>query len=317
MNKTISLFKKLALIIGVLLLLTLLFFGYKDIPLDILKEKYANTPSKFITVNGMEVHYRDEGIANDSLPIVLIHGTGASLHTFNAWTLDLKKKHRVIRMDLPAFGLTGPFPDRDYAMRNYVQFIEDFLTALKVNKCILVGNSLGGMITWSYTLKNQKTVDKLILIDALGYPTEAKSTPLAFKLARTPIINKALTFITPKFMVQSSIENVYEDKTKVTDALVEQYFELTLRAGNRQALVDRITQEDNSDSYKNISAIKTPTLILWGKEDLLIPVSNAYKFQKDLSNSSLVILDHVGHVPMEESPKESLQALHAFLLNDL
>jgi len=313
MSKPIALIKKIILLIGVLLLVTIICFGYKDIPLDTLKEKYANPPSKFIPINGMDVHYRDEGIANDSLPIVLIHGTSASLHTFNAWTEDLKKEHRVIRMDLPAFGLTGPFPNNDYAMQNYVQFIEDFLAALQVNQCILAGNSLGGKIAWSYTLKNPQTVDKLILIDALGYPSEAKSIPLAFKAAKTPIINKALTFITPKFLVKSSIENVYADKTKVTDALVTQYFDLTLRAGNRQALVDRMLQEDHSDSYKNISTIKTPTLILWGKEDLLIPVSNAYTFEKDLANSTLAILDHVGHVPMEESPKESLNAVLEFL----
>ncbi|WP_452227112.1 alpha/beta fold hydrolase [Lacinutrix cladophorae] len=305
--------KKTGFFIVLVLLLIVVCFGYKDIPLDKLKEKYANTASKFISVNGMDIHYRDEGIANDSLPIVLIHGTGASLHTFNAWTEDLKKEHRVIRMDLPAFGLTGPFPDRDYAIKNYVQFIENFLSALHVNKCILAGNSLGGKIAWSYTLENPKKVDKLILIDALSYPTEARSVPLAFTLAKIPILNKALTFITPKFMAKSSVENVYANKTKVTDALVEQYFELLLRPGNRQAFVDRIMQENTSDSYKKISTIKTPTLILWGKEDLLIPVSNAYKLKRDLSNSSLVILDQTGHVPMEESPKKSLQAIKDFL----
>jgi len=264
----------------------------------------------------MEVHYRDEGIANDSLPIVLLHGTGASLHTFDAWSKDLIKDHRVIRMDLPAFGLTGPFPNRDYAMKNYVQFIEDFLTALKIDKCILAGNSLGGKIAWSYTLKNPITVNKLILIDALGYPTKSKSVPLAFKLAKTPIINKSMSFITPKFMAKQSIENVYADKSKVTDSLANRYFELTLRAGNRQAFVDRMIEEETVESYKNIKKIKAPTLILWGKEDLLFPVSNAYKFQKDLTRGSLVIIDNAGHVPMEEKPKESLKAVIHFIENN-
>jgi len=154
---------------GLLLLISLLF-GRLNKSVDSLKDKYAQAPSAFVSVEGVEVHYRDEGNPEDSLPIVLIHGTGASLHTFEDWAQELKKEHRVLRMDLPAFGLTGPFPDRDYSIDHYVAFLEAFLLAKNIDRCILGGNSLGGSIAWRFALDRPDRVDKLILIDAAGYP---------------------------------------------------------------------------------------------------------------------------------------------------
>ena len=291
----------------------LLFFGHQDIPLNQLKVKYAGTTSSFISVNGMDVHFRAEGNQADTVPIVLIHGTGSSLQTFDAWSRSLKKSKRVIRMDLPAYGLTGPFPDRSYSMTNYTAFLKNFLIALGVKQCVLVGNSLGGEIAWNFALEQSDMVKKLILIDAAGYPKNSKSVPIAFKLGQTPVLNKLLTFITPRFMVRASLENVYFDKSKVADSLVERYFELTLRAGNRQAFVDRFKMSGNELAYKNIKNIQQPTLILWGAEDNLIPSENAKKFHEDLPNDTLVILENTGHTPMEESPVESLKPVLDFL----
>ncbi len=174
-------------------------FGHRDIPLNDLKIKYANSNSSFIAVNGMDVHFRDEGVQTDTIPIVLIHGTGSSLHTFNEWSDRLKKSHRLIRMDLPAYGLTGPFPDGNYTMANYTAFLKDFLTALNIKQCVLAGNSLGGAIAWNFTLEQPSMVTKLILIDASGYPIASKSVPIAFSLAKIPVINKLLSFYNSTF----------------------------------------------------------------------------------------------------------------------
>lgn len=305
---------KIALTLAVLIIIsTILFFGNRDIPFNELKAKYTNTASSFISVNGMDVHFRDEGAQADSIPIVLIHGTGASLHTFDAWTNDLKKSYRVVRMDLPAYGLTGPFPDHNYSIDHYTAFLKDFLTAMDIKQCVLAGNSLGGQIAWYFTLEQPDRVKKLILIDASGYPKNSKSVPIAFELAQIPVLNKLLTFITPRFVIKASIENVYFDKLKVTDSLVERYFELSLREGNRQAFIDRFNSSVNTNAYRNIKNIQQPTLILWGAEDLLIPVENAYKFHEDLPNNTLFILGNSGHTPMEESPAESLDSVMDFL----
>ena len=160
---------------------------------------------------------------------------------------------------------------------------------------------------------------KLILIDPGGYPVISKSVPIAFKLAKIPILNKFLTYITPRFLVRSSIENVYFDKSKVSDSLVNRYFDLTLRKGNREAIVDRLKVSTSltnvKNTYENIKKIKQTTLIIWGNNDQLIPVENAYKFKNDIANSKLIVMQKTGHVPMEEKPLESLKHVTNFLKN--
>ena len=216
-------------------------------------------------------------------------------------------------MDLPGFGLTGPFPDRNYSMDRYVDFVEGFLSARGIEHCILAGNSLGGQIAWNYTLRHPGRVAKLILIDAAGYPLKSTSVPIAFRIARTPVLNKILGFITPRFVVESSVLNVYADKSKVTDALVDRYFELSLRAGNRQALTDRLKMPSDTSLIGKIMTLEQPTLVLWGAQDGLIPLESAYRFHRNLPNDTLVILEHSGHVPMEEDPEESLEAVLQFI----
>jgi len=302
--------------IGILAVLIAILFGHRDIPLEELKAKYAQEPSKFMALDGMNVHYRDEGKSSDSIPIVLIHGTGSSLHTFSAWSKKLKETNRVIRMDLPGYGLTGPFPKPDYSIDAYVDFVEQFLDSLGVDKCIIGGNSLGGHIAWRFAAEYPKRINKLILINSAGYPNKSKSEPIAFRVAKTPVLRNTLTFITPKSIARSSIEDVYADKSKVTDELVNRYFELTLRGGNRQAFIDRFSAKKDPDAYKRISQIQQSTLILWGDQDELIPVEKAKRFEKDLPNDTLVILENAGHVPMEEIPERSLDALRSFLVAD-
>lgn len=315
MKLSTKIIKIILLSLVILVILIVALYGYRNIPLEDLKAKYAPAPSSFIAVDGMVVHYRDEGVAADSIPIVLIHGTGSSLHTFEDWTTQLKRDYRIVRMDLPGYGLTGPFPNRNYSIDNYVDFLMNFLTSLGIKKCVLGGNSLGGGIAWSFTAKYPEMVDKLILIDASGYPFQAKSIPLAFKIAQIPVIKNVFTFITPRFVAKASVENVFADKTKVTEALVDRYFELTLREGNRQAFIDRLSIKKDISNFQNIKLIEQRTLVLWGEQDELIPMEKAYQFHNDLPNDTLVIMKNVGHIPMEESPNESLETIISFLKN--
>ena len=313
MNKISINIWKIVLGVGVFIVIIISFFGYHDIPLDELKKKYTDSTSSFVYVGGINIHYKDQGDKKDSIPIVLIHGTGSSLHTYDNWAKELITSHRVIRMDLPGYGLTGSFPDRDYSYKNYVDFLKDFLEKIGVKNCILAGNSLGGNITWRFTYEYSKMVEKLILIDAAGYPMQSKSIPLAFKIAQIPVIQNIFTFISPRFIAKASVENVYKDKTKVDKELVDRYFELTLREGNRQAFVDRFKVKSDTISHENIKLIKQRTLVLWGEDDELIPTQMAYLFHDNLPDDTLVILKNVGHVPMEESPIESLTPVIEFL----
>ncbi len=283
-----------------------------DIPVDKLKNKYAGPTSRFITINGMDVHYRDQG---RGIPIVLIHGTGASLHTWNDWTSGLQGDYRIIRMDLPAFGLTGPHPKGNYSIEGYTTFINNFLTKLKIDTCYLVGNSLGGNIAWNYTSDYPDRVKKLILIDASGYSSNRKKSPWAFRLARTPVLNAVVRYVTPRSLFKKNLEAVYFDDQKITEELIDRYYDMMLREGNRQAFIDRVKMPAVTDIDK-LKTIKTETLVIWGADDEWIPVSNGQKFVRDLPNAKLVVIEDTGHVPMEESPEESLQVVLDFFKSE-
>ncbi|MDA9976672.1 alpha/beta hydrolase [Polaribacter sp.] len=285
---------------------------YSDIPVEILKEKYANEFSKFVEIDGMQVHYRVEG---KGIPIVLIHGTGASLHTWDDWTLKLKENYQVIRMDLPAFGLTGPNKSGDYSIKQYTQFLEEFVVKMKLDSMFLAGNSLGGNIAWNYASKNPEKVQKLILVDASGLPTN-KPQPWIFKMAKTPVLSKLFLYITPRNIIEDNLKQVYEDDTKISDALITRFHDMALREGNRKAFVDRakidfkISEASKEEQLQNI---QTPTLLIWGAKDTWIPLDNGKRMDALLPNSKLVVLQNSGHVPMEENPKESFKVLNDFL----
>lgn len=303
----------LLIALAAVIITPLVLWGHRDIPLEVLKQKYANADSRFISIEGMPVHYRMEGNMADSIPLLLLHGTGASLHTWDGWVDRMKSSKKIIRLDLPAFGLTGPSPSREYAPEMFQRVVIALLDSLNVHLVDIAGNSLGGRIAWYTTLRHPDRVRKLILIDAVGYPMQQGNQPLAFRLATIPILNKVLTFITPRSVVKSTLLNLYSDDTKVTDDLVDRYFELALRPGNRQAFIDRARPFYGDSTYTRMSKITQPTLILWGEEDYFVPISMAGKFERDLPNDTLVIVPHSGHMPMEETPEETSRLAMSFL----
>lgn len=299
---------------AVFFVLILLIKGaiYADISVDDLKKDYANEHSKFIEIDGMQVHYRDEG---KGFPIVLIHGTASSLHTWNDWTNELVKTNRIIRMDLPAFGITGPNKTADYSIKSYTNFLHQFLTKMNVDKFHLAGNSLGGNIAWNYTAEHPEKIEKLILVDASGLPTN-KPQPAIFKMAKTPVLSSLFLYVTPKFFIKKNMKEVYGDASKITDELITRYHKMALRVGNRQAFIDRAKIDFNLGAKVNLDKLKsiqTPTLLIWGAKDNWIPLDNGKRMNRVLPNSKLVVLENSGHVPMEESPEKTLAILKTFL----
>jgi len=284
-----------------------------DRTVESLTARWGSPPSRFVELEGMRVHLRDEGPANDLEPIVLLHGTSASLHTWDGWVAALRSHRRVIRLDLPGFGLTGPAPDHDYSLTRYVRFIAEFLDAMGVRRCVLVGNSLGGAVAWETAVALPDRVTRLVLVDAAGYPMQANSVPIGFTLARIPLLAPLLRNVLPRAIVEASVRNVYSDPDKVTPELVDRYYELALRAGNRQALVERFSQAPGGEDAALIPQVRQPTLILWGRDDRLIPVAFGRRFASEIVGSKLVVLDGLGHVPQEEDPKRTVAALEDFI----
>jgi pimeloyl-ACP methyl ester carboxylesterase len=290
-----------------------------DRPVDELKGRWAAPPSTFIEVSGLQVHMRDEGPRGDPAPIVLLHGTSSSLHTWDGWVAGagdvagLKESRRVIRLDLPGFGLTGPFRDHDYRVEHYAEFVHAFLDRLGVSRCVLVGNSLGGQIAMVTLLARPARVDRLILIDSAGYPLAPAAIPIGFQIARLPVFNLIARITLPRAIVEDSVRNVYGDAARVTPELVDRYFELTLREGNRHALAKRLKLAAVDAITARIPEIRVPTLILWGDRDRLIPAESGRRFATDIAGSRLQTFAELGHVPHEEDPARTLPAARLFL----
>jgi len=315
--------KLLAKIIGgivAFILILLIIVCESDRPVEELIPLYANQDSKFMPILGMKVHYRDEGVQTDSVPLILLHGMSSSLNTWDSVVIGLKGQKRVISLDLPGFGLTGPSPENAYNFPYYSKFIDSFTTRLKIKRFILVGNSMGGAISWNYALHNPKGLAKMVLIDAAGYPKKGESGSLGFTIASTPVINNLLLYATPKFLVRKSLETVYFDQSRVTDAQVERFHDVAIREGNREAALQIFKGSFTGSSKRflnsnvpKIKDIKTPTLILWGDKDNLIGVNNVENFLNDIKGSKAEIYKNVGHVPMEEVPGKVAQSIKTFL----
>jgi pimeloyl-ACP methyl ester carboxylesterase len=282
--------------------------------LDDLKERWAAPPSVFEPLQGMSVHLRDEGTAGDGLPILLLHGTSASLHTWDGWVEALAPTRRVIRVDLPGFGLTGPFPHDDYHVTRYVDFVIALLDRLEIPRAIIAGNSFGGQLAWETAATAPERVAALILVDAAGYPNAPESIPIGFRIALTPALQPLMTRFLPRRMVEASLHDVYGDPARVTVELVDRYYDLALRAGNRRALGLRLEQAIHHEARaERIASLAQPTLILWGGRDRLIPSQNADRFARDIRGSRLVMFDGLGHVPHEEDPAATAAAVRSFL----
>ena len=309
---------------GVLLMLTALALALSrapDRPVETLVARWALPPSDFIEIKGQLVHLRDEGPRDDPLPIVLIHGTSASLHTWEGWVQALRGQRRVISFDLPGFGLTGPYspdftgdyPHERYQGDAYARFTLDLLDTLKVGRFVIGGNSLGGEVAWRTVYLAPQRVASLILVDAAGPPFTPQSMPIGFRIARIPVLNRIMEWVLPRSMVAASLASVYGNPATITPELVDRYFELTLRDGNRRALAQRVQRLVPGEDAERIATLKLPTLILWGGRDRLIPPEIARVFERQIAGSKLVMFDDLGHVPHEEDPARTVLPVRAFL----
>ena len=307
-------------LVGLLLILTAIVVSWvraPDRPVETLVARWAPPPSEFIEIRGQVVHVRDEGPRDDPAPIVLIHGTSASLHTWDGWVKALKAQRRVIRFDLPGFGLTGPFTGQwtadDYRGDTYGHFVIALLDHFGLQRAVIGGNSLGGEVAWRTARLAPQRVAQLILVDASGTDFKPESIPPGFLLARVPVINRLGEHLLPRSLVTATLHSVYGDPQRVTDALVDRYYELSLREGNRRALGQRLAGLEADLTPALIAEVKTPTLILWGEKDRLIPPANARVFADAIAGSQVVVLPGLGHVPHEEDPAASVAPVKAFL----
>ena len=266
----------------------------------------------FVSAGGMAIHTRASG--PESAPVLLmIHGTSASLHTWAPLRSRLDADYRVLAYDQPGHGLTGPHPDRDYTYDGMAEAVDAVLASARTERAVLIGNSMGGWVAWRYALANPDRVAALVLIDPAGMPSgEEVASNLGFRFMRSGLGRTAMRTLTPRAAVEASLRQTTARDEIVTDAMVDRYWHLLRYPGNRQAAGDQFTS-DRKDLSGRLGEIDAPTLILWGEEDALIPVSSGAKFAEAMPNARLVTYDGVGHLPMEEVPDAVAADIGRFL----
>lgn len=308
-------FLGIIVLIAVVLVGGFFYLNQPDIPRSTLEAKYATPPSAFVTVpNGARIHYRDRG-PRDAGVLVLLHGSNASLFTWEPWSKSLSDHFRVISLDLPGHGLTGAVPNHDYSQKGMVETVNEFADALHLQSFALAGNSMGGGVAARYAETYPNHVSRLILVDAGGMPTKmGDRIPLAFQLLRMSWMRPILSHITPRALVAEGLNDAIVRKSIITDKMIDTYWDFARMEGTREATFERFQlNEDWHYIPDHISQITMPTLILWGEQDHLIPVASAHAFNKAIPNSKLIIYPATGHIPMEEVADQSAADVRAFL----
>jgi len=283
---------------------------HPDLPVEELEPEYAEGEDDFVWVEGMRVHYRDEG-PRDAPVLLALHGTFSSLHTWDGWVDALADDYRVVRPDLPGHGLTGPHPEARYGMADYVDFTGAFLDELGIERAAVAGNSRGGEVAWRFALDHPERVTALVLLDSMGFPMELDGPKGLLDL---PVLPRLLSRLTPRSLIRRSVRDVYGDPSRVPPELVDRYHDLVRRAGNRDAHLELVRRDANPDHrHGELDRLTVPTLVLWGEEDGWIPPWFAAKFGDAIPDAEVLRYDGLGHAPMEEAPERTAADVRRFL----
>jgi pimeloyl-ACP methyl ester carboxylesterase len=274
------------------------------------KAKFTQPASHFIHFRGAEIHYTDEG---QGIPVVMIHGFGGSFLNWNKLRDRMKGDYRVIRVDLPGFGLSdlpAPNGDKTDFVQQYRDFMTFFIDTLHLDSLYVVGNSMGGMMAWGTAADHPDKVKKLVLIDAAGYDLEKISNNVA-RFMKMPFIRSFFMRGLPLSSSEGSAKKVYADTTKINHESVRNNNMMWNRDGNIQAACAIVSNKNYPDSAL-IAKVQCPTLIIWGRQDQIVPLDHAYRFLRDIKASQLVLFDTCGHCAMIEKPDETAAAIKGF-----
>jgi pimeloyl-ACP methyl ester carboxylesterase len=269
----------------------------------------AAYPGDYRTVDGVRLRLRDTG-PRDAPAVILLHGFGASLDTWEPWAKALSGRYRVIRFDLPGFGLTGPDPTGDYTDTRAMKLLADLMDQLGVRQASLIGNSLGGRIAWNFAALYPDRVTRLVLVSPDGFASPGFAYDKAPKI---PLIMRALPYVAPRGLLKANLAAAYARPRTLNETTLTRYRDMLLAPGVRRAILARMGQVILRDPAPTLARIRAPTLLLWGEEDHMIPIANADDYLRDLPHAVLVRLPNLGHVPFEEDPVRSLAPVERFL----
>ncbi len=262
-----------------------------------------------MVVAGLRTHYRDRG---QGLPIVLLHGSYSSLHTWEGWSEALSPHHRVVTLDLPGHGLTGPDPEERYRPAAMADFVETFTARMGLRRFVVGGNSMGGRVAAELALRDPNRVERLILVDAAGLAHHTRM-PVGLRVFQSAAMDCIARWVTPRIVIRRALREAYGDPSRVTESLVDRYEDLMLREGNRRAIRGSLRQLAQDEFEIRLRRIHAPTLILWGALDRSLPERHAERFHSRIRGSRVVVFAGLGHMPMEEDPVRTASEVLGFL----
>jgi pimeloyl-ACP methyl ester carboxylesterase len=294
---------RILLLLAVALVGAFLLARTPDGDAEALIAQYGGSQARFVDSPSGRIHYRVSG-PEGAPALLLIHGSNSALLTWEGVRGALEDRYRIVALDLPGHGLTGPNPKRDYRADAMLAAIPPVLDAAGIDKAIWVGNSMGGWLTWRGALAMPERVAGIVLIDASGYTEGEKVTPyLGARLASSWLGRQILPHVTPKSLVQSSLVENYAKPERLKPAMVDYYYDMLHFPGNRAASVLRQQTDREPQFWARIGGISVPTLVLWGEQDSVIPVSHADGFVAAIKGAKKVTYADAGHLPMEEIPR--------------
>lgn len=307
-----------------------------DRPGSYLERQYTNEASSFLELDNARVHYRDEG-PRSAPTLLTLHGVYSSLHTWDGWVDELGEDLRIVRMDMPGFGLTGPVHAGEHRLQTLIDTVGEFCDELGLSEFAIAGNSLGGAVAWRLAVQRPDLVDRLVLLDA-GGATLLSALAHNYRAFGTDIFPR---YLTPRMAIRLALNDAYSDTTEVDRKLINRYQDLMLRSGNRRAVMEIAENyRDNNfdrdvdtetpsgpvlpsacdpspkvaDDYK-ISQVEAPTLFQWGVDDTWLPVSFGRELAAEVTDSNFIEYEGVGHVTMEEAPEPTAADAAAFITN--
>ncbi|HEY0283555.1 MAG TPA: alpha/beta hydrolase, partial [Rhizomicrobium sp.] len=247
--------------------------------------------------------------------LVLVHGFGDALGTWDGWTAALKDQYRIIRVDLPGHGLTQAPATYRIDVEAYADLIDELAAKLSLPKFAIAGNSLGGAVAWEFAVRHPSRLNALILVDAAGWPSKGltKNPPLAFRILQYKLGRDILKTIDNKPLIRDSLRREVGDPSVITPQLVERWAELQRAPGHREILMSGPVAGKGLAAKEKLAGIKLPALVLWGENDPLLDLDGGKKFAAAIPGARFVVYPHVGHLPQIESPIPSARDVALFL----
>lgn len=263
---------------------------------------------RLVDVAGQPTRVRIEG--PETAPVlILVHGFSHSLESWDAWAADLSADYRVVRMDLPGHGLTGPDPQARYSVPQTVEFVDGLMDALDIPDATLVGNSLGGLVSWRLAVAHPDRVNRLVLLAPGGYSINGVTE----EPVDVPIPVRFFLTQAPEPVINAATQALFADPARMPEGMSGRVHELMRGQGVGEAMVERLEVFTLPEPSADLARIVVPTLIVWGEADRMVPPSHGPLMAATIPDARLVTYPDLGHVVHEEAPARTLADMREFL----